>query len=93
MLLGRYGQMSEITNNSSKVLVNPIGHVVRREKVGGAFTLIPQEAKAYIMVWGRGCVGRPNQLTTQNPIAKTCFTILNIFPNCEYVYHRDNMVS
>ena len=55
--------MSEITNNSSKVLVNPIGHVVRREKVGGAFTLIPQEAKAYLMVWGRGCVGRPNLST------------------------------
>ena len=76
MLLGKYGQMSEITNNSSKVLVNH-RNVVRREKVGGAFTLIPQEAKAYLMVWGRGCVGRPNQLTTQSPIAIICFTILN----------------
>ena len=84
--------MSEITNSSSKVLVNPIGHVVRREKVGGAFTLIPQGAKAFIMVWGRDCVGRPNQFT-QYPIAKTYYTILNIFLNCEYVYHRDNMVS
>jgi len=84
--------MSEITNNSSEVLVNH-RNVVRREKVGGAFTQIPQEAKAFIMIWGRGCVGRPNQLTTQNPIAKICYTILNIFPNCEYVYHRDNMVS
>jgi len=69
--------MSEITNNSSEVLVNLIKDVVRREKVGGAFTQIPQEAKAYIMVWGRGCVGRPNQLTTQSPIAIICFTILN----------------
>ena len=47
MLLGRYGQMSEITNDSSKVLVKTPENVVRREKVGGAFTQIPQEAKAY----------------------------------------------
>jgi len=34
------------SQNGSKVLVKHPENVVRREKVGGAFTLIPQEAKA-----------------------------------------------
>ena len=84
--------MSEITNNSSEVLVNH-RNVVRREKVGGAFTLVPQEVKAFIMVWARGCVGGPNQLTTQNPIAKTYFTVLNKTLKNRQLYHRDSMVS